>query len=90
MREGGRYLTQAQRSEIVARARAGEKYESIADSYDIDPSAVGQHARKAGIYRGKVRVSPKKQEWARRQKRISDRQAPLASDVREIVAERTI
>lgn len=74
MRQGGRYLTQEQRAEIVSRARAGEKYDSIADTYDIDPSAVGQHARKAGIYRGKVRVSPKKQDWVARQKKTLQRQ----------------
>lgn len=55
---------------------AGKTYTEIADKVDIDPSRVGQLARKAGLpYRGEKKCSQKLAAWEVRQRNIAERRS---------------
>lgn len=69
----GRYLNESSRQKMFELILRGDRYEDIAAEFDIDPSAVGHAARRAGIYRGQGEPTPRKDGWVKRQLKIAAR-----------------
>lgn len=78
MKREYRFMTNKQKEAALELYKTGLTYNDIAGRLDIDPSRVGQLARKAGLERrGKnfLPLTPKQAAAAERERRVVERKA---------------